>query len=354
MEIHIPSPISGGLFLTYRCSAACRHCMYLCGPKWPADWISPADLARAFAALAGRIVPSPWGPDHIGLNHGLHLSGGEPFLNYELLCRAVAMATEAGIPSLFVETNCFWCTDEKITRERLRELKNLGLKGILISVNPFYLEYVPFARTRLAVAVAAEIFGRDALVYQAEYYRRFLRLGIEGTLPLTEYLRREGVADFLRGVEFFLMGRAIYRIAAEGLLPFCRRPARAFLAGRCRPPFLRPWHNHFDNYGHFLPGYCAGLSLGDYRELDHLLTRPLTEEETPVLWYLAQEDLAGLLRFAVDLGYEEETTGYFSRCHLCLEIRRFLARTGRFVELAPQEFYTRLEAEAPGGDQRET
>ncbi|NLG83437.1 MAG: hypothetical protein GX493_02255 [Firmicutes bacterium] len=261
------------------------------------------------------------------------------------------MAAEAGIPSLFVETNGFWCTDEKTTCQRLLELKSLGLKGILISVNPFYLEYVPFARTRRAVTIAVEIFGPDVIVYQMEYYRRFLRLGIEGTLPLAEYLRREGVTDFLHGAEFFLMGGAIYRLAAKGLLPFVRRPARAFLAGGCRPPFLRAWHNHFDNYGRFLPGYCAGLSLGDYRELPHLLRRPLTEEETPILWYLAREDLVGLFRFAVKLGYKEDGAGYFSRCHLCLEIRRFLARTGRFAELGPPEFYARLEAEV--SDERE-
>ncbi|NLG83436.1 MAG: hypothetical protein GX493_02250 [Firmicutes bacterium] len=61
MAIYIPTPISGGLFLTYRCNAACRHCMYLCGPQWRADWLSPVDLELAFAALAGRIAPSPLG-----------------------------------------------------------------------------------------------------------------------------------------------------------------------------------------------------------------------------------------------------------------------------------------------------
>ena len=42
--VAIPAPISGGLMLSYKCTAACQHCMYACSPKWDADWISPADL----------------------------------------------------------------------------------------------------------------------------------------------------------------------------------------------------------------------------------------------------------------------------------------------------------------------
>ena len=43
-RVRVPRPISGGLLLTYKCSAACRHCMYACSPKWRADWISGEDL----------------------------------------------------------------------------------------------------------------------------------------------------------------------------------------------------------------------------------------------------------------------------------------------------------------------
>ena len=35
--------------LSYKCSAACKHCMYACSPQWEADWISEADLERARA-----------------------------------------------------------------------------------------------------------------------------------------------------------------------------------------------------------------------------------------------------------------------------------------------------------------
>lgn len=83
----------------------------------------------------------------IGVNHGIHFTGGEPFLNFDLLLSVTRMAHELQIPSTFVETNCFWASDDKITEERFRKLMDAGLTGMLISANPFILESVSFERT---------------------------------------------------------------------------------------------------------------------------------------------------------------------------------------------------------------
>jgi hypothetical protein len=55
----VPQPISGGLLLSYKCSAECRHCMYACSPKWEGDWIAKEDLEEVLSQLARRIRPSP-------------------------------------------------------------------------------------------------------------------------------------------------------------------------------------------------------------------------------------------------------------------------------------------------------
>ena len=36
---------------------------------------------------------------------------------------------------------------------------------------------------------------------------------------------------------------------------------------------IRNWHNHFDNYSNYLPGFCGGISLDDCRDLESLTTR---------------------------------------------------------------------------------
>ena len=286
----IPQPISGGLLLSYKCSAECRHCMYACSPKWKGDWIAKEDLEEVLSQLAGRIRPSPWGDQAVSLNYGLHFTGGEPFLNFELLVEAVEMAEELKIPSTFVETNCFWCSNDETTRERLRLLKGAGLKGILISVNPFYAEYVPFERTERCIRISQEVFGANVTVYQVAYYNRFKRLGIKERISLEDYLELAKSERLTEQVELFLMGRATRQLREF----YPTYPAHRFFNEPCQPPFLREWHNHFDNYGNFMPGYCGGISLGHWRNLDALEREGIDLEEHPVLGFLIAGDMRGL------------------------------------------------------------
>lgn len=337
-KLKVPNPISAGVMLTYRCTAACRHCMYACSSEWENHWISEEDLKILLYQLAGTIKPSPLGENAVSLNHGIHFTGGEPFLNFELLLRAVEIADEFRIPSTFVETNCFWCSDDERTRERLELLKARGLTGILISVNPFYTEYVPFQRTERCIKISKEVFGQNVMVYQSEYYHQFKQLGIKERLSIDDYLQLTGVEDLRGRVELFLMGKA-----ARTLKEFySHQPASSFFNEPCRPSFLRNWHNHFDNYGNFLPGYCGGISLGDWHNLIELTEEGIDLEGYPVLRFLIEEDMEGLFRFADKLGYPEREEGYISKCDLCLDIRNYLISRQDFEELQPEEFYGHL------------
>jgi len=338
LKVKIPELISAGLILSYRCTAECRHCMYACTPKWEDRWISQKDLEEILSRLAGKIKPSPWGKDAVSLNYGLHFTGGEPFLNFELLVKAQEIAEELGIPSTFVETNCYWCRDDNVTREKLKLLKNKGLKGILISVNPFYTEYIPFERTERCIRISKEIFGENVMVYQVEYYHQFKKLRIKGRISLKDYIKIVGKRGLTEKVELFLMGRAAYRL--KELYPLW--PAENFFEEPCIPSFLRSWHNHFDNYGNFVPGYCGGISLGNWHKLDSLIEEGIDVGRHPVLKFLIKEDMKGLFQFAKEKGYRKKEEGYLSKCHLCLDIRKYLVSKENLEELAPSEFYEYL------------
>jgi hypothetical protein len=338
-RIKIPPPVSGGLMLSYKCSAECRHCMYACSPRWAGDWISEEDLARGLPQLARWIEPSPWGARAVSLSHGLHFSGGEPFLNFELLLRAVEMAEELHIPSTFVETNCVWCRSDDVAKDRLQRLKAAGLKGIMISVNPFYAEYVPFERTERCIRLSLDVLGANVMVYQQEYYRLFRQLGIKDRISLEDYVALTGGENLAGRVEMFLMGRA----ARELRDLYAAYPFHRFLDQPCLPPFLRDWHNHFDNYGNFMPGFCGGITLGNWLELDRLVEEGIELSEQPVLGFLIAGDMRGLYHFAQDLGYQASEEGYLSKCDFCLDVRKYLATVGEFAELQPREFYAAFE-----------
>ena len=46
---------------------------------------------------------------------------------------------------------------------------------------------------------------------------------------------------------------------------------------------------------------------------------------------------------AMERGYDPPGEGYCSRCHLCLDMRAYLARSGEFEELVPSEFYEHVK-----------
>ena len=85
-------PTDIGLILSYKCQSHCAHCIYNCGPDWN-DWMQPEDVRAALETM--MIWPQ---------NFQVHITGGEPFLNFPLLLHTVETAAELGIPR-YLETN---------------------------------------------------------------------------------------------------------------------------------------------------------------------------------------------------------------------------------------------------------
>jgi len=335
-KLKVPEPVSGGLMLTYKCSGGCKHCMYACGKDWESDWLSEDDLKCYLSQLADKIKPGPFGPDVIGLNYGLHFTGGEPFLNFELLLRAAEIAADYKIPSTFVETNCFWCKDDKQTEDKLHRLKSAGLVGIMISVNPFVLEHVPFERTQRAIRIGRKIFGKNAIVYQPSFYHQFKRMGIRDTLSFDEYIQKEGHAA-LRYAEVIPMGRLPYSL---GHL-FKKQKAEAFFGQSCRRQLTSPYHIHIDNYGDYFGGFCGGISLGDAHNLDAICNGVDLTKRAALKALVT--DIKQLYLLGQEYGYQELSDGYVSACHLCIDVRKHLvSQDARFEELKPKQLYQHL------------
>jgi hypothetical protein len=335
-KLLIPQPVSFGLLLTYQCNASCRHCVDVCSPEWLADWISEEDIQACFSQLYGQILASPWGAEKVSENYGIHITGGEPFLNFELLLKAVQLAHYYDMPSIYVETNCFWCKDDKETTERLNSLKEAGLNGILISTSPFHLEFIPFEYTRRCYRISKSVFSDvNVMLFQQEYYNRFKGLDFKDRLPLEKYLSLNSHSAFSDNSELEVCGRVTYSLRKYYQL----KPANYYFRKPCHPQLLRNWHNHLDNYGNLLPGQCGGITLGPWKELSRLTLEGIEMNDYPVLQFLLTNDMYGFFDFAKKHGYKEKQDGYISKCDLCLDIRTHLAINYAFPELQPEEFY---------------
>jgi len=314
--------------------------MYACSPRWTDDWISREDLQAILVQLSGRFRPSPFGVDSIGGgNYGLHFTGGEPFLNFDLLLDATQMARKLHIPSTFVETNAFWAVDDQITARRLVQLRDAGLNGVMVSVNPFVLEQVPFERTERAARLAGKVFRENVILYQRFFYTQFKRFGIKGALSFRHYLEQNDPADLCGSVELLPMGRAPYTLGH--LYP--KHPAEHFFDESCREELTRGWHVHVDNYCNYMTGFCGGISLGDGRDVNSIC-QGVELDERPILDALVTR-LKTLFELGTkEYGYREREEGYISKCHLCLDLRKQIAQaTDEFQELRPTEFYYRLD-----------
>lgn len=328
MDERVLRPRDLGIILSYRCPCACQHCLYNCGPGWK-DWMTVETLGEALESARA-----------CGPGVQVHLTGGEPFLNFDLLQEGVRIARTLGIPR-YVETNAGWCTDEDRTRERFTALRDAGLQAVLISCSPFHAEHIPPARTIRAIEQALAVFGpAGVIVYLPEWLALVQSFGVDTTTPLSRYVERYGQMSASRmlwdGYGIIPGGRAGYALGQ-----FARkRPAPAFQGHTCRTEILYAPHSHLDLYGHYISGFCGGLTVGDWHELPRVRTDLAAGRLPPLVATLVRAGPYGLFQMAVaEYGYAELPAGYAGKCHLCVDVRQHLVQRAEFAELRPRAFY---------------
>jgi len=77
--------------------------MYACSPRLRADWISRGDAEKILHNLSEVFKKRyPEGYEEVGVNLGLHFTGGEPFLNFDLLLDLVRIAERLRMHSVYV------------------------------------------------------------------------------------------------------------------------------------------------------------------------------------------------------------------------------------------------------------
>lgn len=331
-SLEIPSLISGGLMLTYRCSNACRHCLYGCSPKQPNDWITRETAQKVFDALSRE-----------SRLEGIHLAGGEATLRMDILVDIIRMACDANIPIDYLETNAVWCTDPERTAQGLLRLKNAGLRTILVSASMFHNEFIPFQRTRNCVEIGRKILGlQNVIVWVPQVYQTLAQMpGAELTHTLEEFFEFAGIEDQPDILPRLYPVNPGGRVAEALRECFTARPAKAFQKESCRGELTSTWHFHIDLYGNLFTGCCAGLAAARVDNLHPSKNR----NEHPLFCLLCEKGPTGLTEWAAtNHSYQEKREGYISKCDLCLDVRKHLQATHEYDELQPACFYQPLDA----------
>jgi hypothetical protein len=234
---------------------------------------------------------------------GIGWAGGEPFLHYALMLELTHYVKQTcGFP-LAISTNAYWATSRERAREMLLPLVDSGLRGLLVSVDDFHLEFVPPERIENCVHAAVE-------------------LGLQCHLQSIVTRTSRGVEDFKRLLKLPSPSPLIQW--HEGP---CKPTGRAEELARANElPF--PWRNRPDACsmlktwivnpcGDISP--CCGVPFDGLREIGNAFRQPLADivnraNVDPVLNALAAYGGPYLL---IELLARHGVTSYAQRSYTC-------------------------------------
>ena len=171
--------VSGGIITNYKCSSKCRHCCYSSSPQWPGDYMTSSMAEEIFPVLK-----------KLGC-YSIHIGGGEPLLKPDKILDVLGVAQRNNIGIEYIETNSSWYKDETSAKAVLRELKNHGVRTLLISIDPYHNEYIPFWKVKALIRTCSEA-KMNVFPWLMEFWNEVDAMDDHSSHSLDEYARLFG------------------------------------------------------------------------------------------------------------------------------------------------------------------
>jgi len=238
---------SAGLMLTYWCPSRCACCYVFSSPE----------AASPETEMSVDLALECWQALHrLGGERGkIHLTGGEPFGNFERLEQILQAACEQGLTGLEkIETNAYWCDQKSLIRKRLKRLRELGLQKLQVSTDVYHQEYVPINWVCFVISIGREILGPEGVqVRWRDFVANPVLVG-----EMDESQRSEAFRQALSQRPERLLGRAAEELA--NLFPL--RSYEHFADKNCVRNLLGARHVHVALAAVRLPSTSDNLDIG--------------------------------------------------------------------------------------------
>ena len=296
---------SVGLMLTYKCNCACEFCYYNCCPD--KGGLMPVDTAisvwQSLKTLAGDRAK-------------IHITGGEPFLYWDHLQEILDQAQRQNLGKVdLIETNGFWATSDKIVRQRLKKLDELGMNRFKVSTDPFHQQYVDAELVRRLAGIAIEILGPERVLVRWQKY-------LENPTDMKSLSPAELEQQSINAVNDYpcrFTGRAGGKLA--GLV--ASKSIESLAVMNCKSDFLGAKGVHIDPLGNIFSSTCSGIIIGNVKQTPlEDIWKQFNPQSGGLIKTLFNSGPYGLFDEAAKLGYKREKV-YASKCHLCTSIRQF-------------------------------
>ena len=288
------------ILLTYQCTFECDHC-FVWGSPWQTGVMTLGQVRNALQQA-----------QDLGSVNSVYFEGGEPFLYYPILLRAVQEATQMGF-QVGIVSNAYWAVTVEDAQEWLRPFAGL-IQELSVSSDLYHYTEPLSCQSRNALQAAHNLDIPIGTISIAQPETTHATLAV-GQLPPDE-----------SGVMY--RGRAVEKLAP-------RAPWKSWVQfTECPYENLRePGRVHLDPFGNL--HICQGISIGN------LFLTPLKEicasfkpDAHPITGPLLDGGPAELVsRYALPHG---ET--YADACHLCYTARLEL-RTRFPHSLLPGQMY---------------
>lgn len=278
-----------GILLWNKCNATCKHCAV---DSSPFERFSMTD-EQIFKVIDSSFYDCS--------SPSIGLSGGEAFLNYKRLKQIIKYATNKGA-RVSVNSNGFWGKSIEKAREIVRELKELELSKLVISIDEFHEEFIN-ADLPMNVILACK---QEHLEVQLQY------VSVKNGKRLSDFLSRYG--DSLLNIEcreipLHPVGRGA-QFSREILFINTGIPT-----GLCPSAILS-----ISAKGDIIPccntaGHLPGLRIGDINT-NSLPDVDVDFRKDPLFIILCQYGPHAFIKKAIAHGYIVDD-GYIDQCHLC-------------------------------------
>jgi len=290
------------LLLTYRCDSECDHCFVWGSPK--SKGVFTLEGIRNILAEAKKL----------GTVTYVSIEGGEPFLYYPIMIKAVREAAGLGF-AVEVLSNCYWASCQEDALEWLRPIAETGDVKLSLSSDPYHGENWITDEARNAAKIAKTLNIKASV------------LAVKCSRAITPCPNEvEGVNIGLGDLMY--RGRAASELAQEAE----KKPWREF--SKCPYEDLaNPGRVHVDPLGHV--HVCQGISIGNaWQKPFSEIIREYSPLGNPILEPLTLGGPTALVE-KFDLPHDQL---YADACHLCYEARCKLRE--RYPDmLAPDQMY---------------